>query len=415
MTVTSLLDIRLADGTVPPTGAPGYVMACFSLIGASSAQKGERALRSALTKYLSQAASEEQLHTALEPLLERGFLERHAAYEPEHMAAPMPGMRPTRIPKLDEPNDGEPYYTPTVRGVKAALVCAAIVHRWPPQPWLLGGDRLADQVIFVAKDGAAQMAKFEVFCACAPAEDVHAAVRRAVHEGYLEERGAGNDKHFRLTIDGEARLQKLVVEVKEATQHFLAPAESKQPVPIDLLLRPDRKLDLLRSLSEATLSTHVIVPLLEGMGFRDVRYNNGPNERGKDVVGWKPDELGEHMWLAVAAKAKDLTGAAQGNDSIFTAKTQIEQALSDSLTSAPSGRAVKMERCWVITSGRIPSDALSRVQGPLEASGMNRVVRWIDGHRLVLLVDQHAQDVWASLERPAEEHDVSWPGVDLQK
>src|SRR4051812_43749905 len=102
------------------------------------------------------------------------------------------------------------------------------------------------------------------------------------------------------------------------------------------------------------------MPLLTALGFRNVDYNNGPNERGKDVVGWKPDELDQPSWIAVVAKAADITGASSGNSSVMTVAIQITQALNEGYAAPPSGREIQIDRVWVITSHRIVPDALEK-------------------------------------------------------
>jgi hypothetical protein len=66
------------------------------------------------------------------------------------------------------------------------------------------------------------------------------------------------------------------------------------------------------TMDEATLRTHVLIPLLREMGYQDVfEYHGGAGEQGKDIVCWKPEDLGSRENLAIVAKASQMTGQAK--------------------------------------------------------------------------------------------------------
>jgi hypothetical protein len=56
--------------------------------------------------------------------------------------------------------------------------------------------------------------------------------------------------------------------------------------------------EVVAALDEATLRLRVIKPLLEAMGFQDVRLEHGQGERGKDLTCWLPDTLALAMLQA---------------------------------------------------------------------------------------------------------------------
>jgi hypothetical protein len=355
--------------------------------------QGRRALRSSLTSFLTTAASEADLDVALAPIIARGFIERHEEYVPHYLELPFEGAARIRIPRgPEEPEEGEQYFTPTMIGLKAAMLCAGLNNPTGLVPgWLLGEGRLHDEVV-LAIARANTLEAIDIWCCRATTHDVRVAVERAEALKLIER----HEGRYRLTIEGEARQRQLREETRRIAMRLSFPAVP-QGVPPALQLRPERKQELLNRLNEAELSVRVLIPLLRSLGFFDVEYKNGPQERGKDIVGWKPDELGHATWLAVVAKAKDINGAAQGNDSIITVVNQIEQALYDEIHLAPAVEAIRMHRCWVMTSGRFVGDAMSKVAERLKQTGMSRVVRWVDGERLVRMIDQCAPHLWADL------------------
>jgi hypothetical protein len=50
---------------------------------------------------------------------------------------------------------------------------------------------------------------------------------------------------------------------------------------------------------EDQLQKEVLVPLFNAMGFKDVTIHQGRSELGKDIVMWKPGDLGERVNYAV--------------------------------------------------------------------------------------------------------------------
>src|SRR5262245_53577808 len=83
----------------------------------------------------------------------------------------------------------------------------------------------------------------------------------------------------------------------------------------------------LQSLNEAELTELVIIPLLEKMGYADIRYTHGVSERGKDVVFCRNDALAGVQYLAATIKCRQLSGSVSKSNSIHEIFFQIQQAL----------------------------------------------------------------------------------------
>ena len=183
---------------------------------------GRRALRSALTAYMNRVASEEELNAALAPLLASALLERHASYAPKFIEPPMEGMAPIRMPLPDEPEIGEPYYTPTLAGLKAAMLCVGLESPFAlVSGWLLGEERLLDQVVLAVRRFP-RAAGIVVACCRASEDAVRDCIKAAEASGLIEI----HDEQYRLTIEGEARSRDLEAEVRQIAQRVLMPAPS---------------------------------------------------------------------------------------------------------------------------------------------------------------------------------------------
>jgi pyrimidine deaminase RibD-like protein len=206
-------ELRLADGSAPPSGGPASLLALFDIWSPPVHTKviGRRTLRRALTRHLNlgRAASEDELTAALEPLISRGFIEPKGTYARRTIADPWD--REIRLaPDPDDPEEGEAIYAPTLAGLKAARLCV------PPNPrlspWVLGPSRVDDQIVLAAgvrpplsPDAA------EVFCCCTPRDELDRGFERLVAAMLLERTADGQ---YRLSLDGELRFEVLL---KEAT------------------------------------------------------------------------------------------------------------------------------------------------------------------------------------------------------
>ena len=69
------------------------------------------------------------------------------------------------------------------------------------------------------------------------------------------------------------------------------------------------QLKKLNELDEKGLREDVLLPLLTRLGCKPPTIYHGPQERGKDIITYTHDLLGQREYLAVVAKAVDLSGS----------------------------------------------------------------------------------------------------------
>jgi hypothetical protein len=298
MTIASLLEVRLVDGRTPPVGAPARLL--IALDGGLTARpekRGRKHLLRALSELLERAPTDDELDAVLAPLVASGAVEDCGPYEPAYMNIPQlfPGMKVPRVREptpYDSPQDGERCYRLTPAGHRTARLCLGLHNVFIGPPWLLGADRIDDQVVLAI--GARQLATrlaIGLTCSNTPEPDIDAALARVVADGLADEGGAGEEgMRYAATLAGEVRHKALRTEVSAIAQRlFLEASGASVPPPVPLQLAPDRKLALLQSISEERLCREVIMPMLQAMGFFGVTYNNGPQERGKDIYCWRTD------------------------------------------------------------------------------------------------------------------------------
>lgn len=145
----------------------------------------------------------------------------------------------------------------------------------------------------------------------------------------------------------------------------------------------------LETLNESELRKKIIIPLMQAMGFNDVIEYHGTNEKGKDIIGWKSDELKGRLYYAVIAKAGDIHGSVGKTNSASEVLYQVRQAFSSPYRDIYGLSEVKIHRCIVITNGSISSSAIESISGDIGSSNLERNLDFIDVNKLKLLVDKY--------------------------
>ena len=154
-------------------------------------------------------------------------------------------------------------------------------------------------------------------------------------------------------------------------------------------------------MDEAVLRKQIVIPLLRALGFQDVyEYHGGSGEQGKDIVCWKPDELGVRQNLVIVAKATQMSGKAQVNKGTAAEiQMQIRQCFGESYTDSVSSEQQDVHRVWVVSNKRISKEAINAIRSGVANPTMMNSVSFIDGDQLWELVEKHLpSSVWHFLE-----------------
>lgn len=162
-------------------------------------------------------------------------------------------------------------------------------------------------------------------------------------------------------------------------------SESTSKSKKDSILSPSAV--FLSNLNEVQLRDVVLVPLLNRLGMNDVIHRHGGvAEKGKDIVAYYLDLLGERRYVAIIAKANDIHGAVGKPGNAGEVLLQVQQAIDSPYTDPYELTNISIDECWVVTTGVIKSTAMESVQGTLERSNIHKLVRFIDRNRLVELL-----------------------------
>lgn len=162
------------------------------------------------------------------------------------------------------------------------------------------------------------------------------------------------------------------------------------------------KKEIIKQLNERDFRQDIIIPLLSKMGYLAPTEYHGTNERGKDIICFEYDRLNEQRFLAVVAKADDLTGNAAKDTGLMTVVNQIQQAFDCPYEDLFNMRQVFINEVWVMTTGKIVSGAQESVINTLRKTNLDKQIRIIGDDRLIELIDKHFSTYWNSTTETKE-------------
>jgi hypothetical protein len=68
----------------------------------------------------------------------------------------------------------------------------------------------------------------------------------------------------------------------------------------------EEKLAYIQKFSEKELTKKILIPLFERMGFRNVEYNHGILEFGKDIIYYEDNKFGRRIYCGVQVKRDEI-------------------------------------------------------------------------------------------------------------
>lgn len=134
----------------------------------------------------------------------------------------------------------------------------------------------------------------------------------------------------------------------------------------------------------------ILDPLLKRMGYESVRYVHGTGEFGKDFIFFRRSRFGEPIYLALQAKAGNVSGGA--NSLIDTILAQIGDAFSMPYTKEPekSKSEIYIALMIIAISGKFTDNAIEKIHRKLLQTPhlVGSVFFW-DQQKIRNLIHQH--------------------------
>ncbi|MCK4613922.1 MAG: HEAT repeat domain-containing protein, partial [Thermoplasmata archaeon] len=178
-----------------------------------------------------------------------------------------------------------------------------------------------------------------------------------------------------------------MVDERAAPVHGISWTEMHQIAPSPVAL--ERKKEMLQKLNEADLRTKVLIPLFQKMGYRGIIHYHGTLEKGKDIVFYGEDKLGEREYAGVVVKAAKIHGRAGEGGNASEVLVQAQQTFTIPFPDIVDGTEKRIDRVFIVSSHDIDSSARESISKTLESVNIYKRISFIPCDRLVDLIDNH--------------------------
>lgn len=146
-------------------------------------------------------------------------------------------------------------------------------------------------------------------------------------------------------------------------------------------------IDKIISMAENELSKKIIVPLFQKIYSTRVEFSGGGIEKGRDIIIYKKDELGDNEYIGIQVKKQKLTP----NSSIESFQqliNQLSQMKYEGVVDPSTGEKTSFKKRIFITPYPISDKAYDSHQGAYQKI-IKDGVKIIDGHELISLLSKH--------------------------
>ena len=151
----------------------------------------------------------------------------------------------------------------------------------------------------------------------------------------------------------------------------------------------NEKLQIIQKISEKELTKRFLIPLFQEMGFRNVKYNHGTLEYGKDIIYCEETKFRKIKFVGVQVKQGDInTNVAE---KIFS---QISKGLSPFRDLSDNNKEKNIDEFFVITSGMIKENGRGTLTKLLQGVNINKPLFFIEGNELIDLLDSYMPSVF---------------------
>jgi nitrogen-specific signal transduction histidine kinase len=162
----------------------------------------------------------------------------------------------------------------------------------------------------------------------------------------------------------------------------------------------DHRVQFLLSLDEESFRQIILIPLMTRLGYRDViEYHGGSSEKGKDIICWYNDPMENRRYVALVVKKGDIHGSVGRKGSASEVLYQIQQTLNEPYRDRYGLKEIRIDECIVATTGKIKNTSIESISGSIRASNMDRLLKFLDGKRLIDLLTKNMPEFWLN-EQP---------------
>lgn len=145
--------------------------------------------------------------------------------------------------------------------------------------------------------------------------------------------------------------------------------------------------DDIGSLPEEALTRDIVIPLLQEMGYKDVRYVHGMFEHGVDVLCAEETPFGTEF-CGLQIKAVPISAAKTAKSgNVAELINQASTALRHRFVDERDNTEKTLDKYFILTSAKISDTSAAEIRDALQQFG--RKIRFIDGQMLTRYVREH--------------------------
>lgn len=164
----------------------------------------------------------------------------------------------------------------------------------------------------------------------------------------------------------------------------------------------NNNLTFLQELTEEELCELILLPLLEHLGFEDIRYIHGNLEFGKDIICKKHDKLEGIQYVGFVVKSKKVTGTVSSSSALREIYFQIDQSLTSPFIDPSNGNSIHLTRVYFVTPYQISQNSIYSLKDSLERRESK--ISFIDGVGLLDLIKQYDPGLIDSVPVPEQRY-----------
>ena len=163
-------------------------------------------------------------------------------------------------------------------------------------------------------------------------------------------------------------------------------------------MSPGPDLGFLQGLTEEEFSELVLIPLLESMGYQEIRYYHSPRELGKDIVFSREDPIDGRETLCAVVKMRGLSGSVSDSRSGREVLFQVSQSLQEPVIDPRTGEYVHVTKAYIVTPHQVSASALESIRGELKVNSSR--VSILDGPAVLRKIREHLPNLLVSIQTP---------------
>jgi hypothetical protein len=197
---------------------------------------------------------------------------------------------------------------------------------------------------------------------------------------------AGKAVEYFVTLAQRKSLYEAIARVAES--YGSRDTDDRLP---DKLVREDEFIEWMRAMTEREFTVRIAMPLIERLGYRDIRYSHSAEEYGKDLVFSYNDPLGNHVYCAAQIK-RGRAGGNLGSKDVAALANQLIAAYTVPFSVPETMTTVQITQVWLITPCTVTTNARQTLAAVVKRTSDNSLV-FLDGPFLFSKIREFAPEL----------------------